>query len=289
MERGQPATLIAQITDIHIGFEPDAGDEEFNYQRLCAVLDHLLAQPVQPDLLILSGDLTDGGSPESYARLKRAIERCPFPVYPMTGNHDRRDTLVEAFPGYEDENGFVQFVIECDGLRVLCLDSLEEGRHGGGFCEQRAGWLTRQFEAHPETPTLIVLHHPPVVSGIDWMDPSPTERWYQRFHKTVAGQDQVVGITCGHLHRPIFSEVAGIPLRVTPSVAPAVTLDLRAVDPETPDGRAIVNTEPPSYSLHWWRDGQLVSHLQPVGAWQELAHYDENLTGMMRGLFGERS
>ncbi|QFT78675.1 phosphodiesterase [Erythrobacter sp. THAF29] len=288
MGDGKPALLIAQITDIHIGFDADAGEDEFNYKRFIAVRDHLLAQEVQPDCLILSGDLADGGDPKCYERLARAVEACPFPVYPMTGNHDTRSVLVKAFPGFENEEGFVQYTIDFEGLRVLCIDSLDQGRHGGAFCEKRAAWVTRELDAYPETPTLIVLHHPPIVAGIDWMDPKPSEDWYQRFHETVAGHEQIVGIACGHLHRPIVSEVAGIPLSVTPAVAPAVTLDLRPVDTEVADNRGIVAAEPPFYSLHRWHDGRLVTHMQPVGDWQVLARYEEHLKPMMQGLADER-
>lgn len=288
MGDGKRALLIAQITDIHIGFDPDAGEDEFNYRRFLAVRDHLLEAEVRPDCLILSGDLADGGDPACYERLARAIETCPFPVYPMAGNHDTRSVLVEAFPGFEDEEGFVQYAIEFDGFRVLCIDSLDQGRHGGAFCEKRAAWLTRQLDAHREIPTLIVLHHPPVVTGIEWMDPKPEEEWYRRFHATVAGRSQVVGIACGHLHRPVFSQVEGIPLSVTPAVAPAVTLDLRPIDTETADDRGIVAAEPPFYSIHRWHDQRLVTHMQPVGDWPVLARFGEHLKPMMRGLADER-
>ena len=36
------SVLIAQITDTHVGFEPEAGDEEFNFLRFCMAIDHLL-------------------------------------------------------------------------------------------------------------------------------------------------------------------------------------------------------------------------------------------------------
>lgn len=283
-----PALLIAQITDIHIGFEPDAGEEEFNYRRFLAVRDHLLAQEVQPDLLILSGDLADGGLAECYERLVRAIEVCPFPVYPMAGNHDTREMLVEAFPGFTDADGYVQFAIDLDGLRILCLDTLEEGRHGGAFCEQREAWLERELAKDTATPTLIFLHHPPVVTGIDWMDPRMSESWFERFHACIARHDQVVGIQCGHLHRPISSAVAGVPLTVTPAVAPAVSLDLRPLDTEIADERGIVAAEPPSYSLHRWHAGTLVTHFQVVGDFPVLARYGEALKPMMRSLLDER-
>lgn len=285
--------LIAQITDTHVGFEPEAGENEFNFVRFRNVLGHLLSQPVQPDMLILSGDLTDGGQPDCYARISDLIADCAFPVHVMPGNHDCREALLEAFPDCPTNAGFAQFAIETgegpDALRILCLDTFDPGRHGGAFCEVRAAWLTAELEAHPATPTLIFMHHPPVVAGIEWMDPSPDEAWFKRFHETVRGHKQILAIQAGHLHRPLHAVVEGIPLSVTPAVAPAVSLDLRPMDINVADSRPIVAAEPPFYSLHLWRAGSLVSHFQPVGHWQTLARFEDHLKPMMKGLFAERS
>lgn len=284
--------LIAQITDTHVGFEPEAGENEFNFVRFRNVLGHLLSQPVQPDLLIISGDLADSGQADCYRRIRNLIEDCPFPVQVIPGNHDSRDVLLEVFPECPTVDGFAQFAIELgegdDVLRILCLDSFEPGRHGGAFCELRAAWLSQELDTHPETPTMLVMHHPPVVAGIDWMDPKPTEEWFKRFHDTVRGRSQIVAIQAGHLHRPLHTVVEGIPLSVTPAVAPAVSLDLRPMDANIADKRPIVAAEPPFYSLHLWRAGTLVSHFQPVGHWQTLARFEEHLKPMMKGLFAER-
>ena len=43
--------LIAQITDTHLGFDPETPNE-FNRQRLDAVVDSLLAMERHPDLLL---------------------------------------------------------------------------------------------------------------------------------------------------------------------------------------------------------------------------------------------
>ena len=289
MERAANGVLIAQITDTHVGFEPEAGENEFNFVRFRNVLGHLLSQPVQPDILILSGDLTDGGQPECYKRIHELVSDCPFPVHVIPGNHDSREEMLKAFPDCPVVDGFAQFAIQLDDLRVLCLDSFEPGRHGGAFCETRAAWLTSELEAHPDTPTVIFMHHPPAVAGIEWMDPRPQEAWFQRFRKTVRGHKQIVSIQAGHLHRPMHSVVEGIPLSVTPAVAPAVALDLRPMDAEVADKRPIVAAEPPFYSLHLWKDGSLVSHFQPVGHWQTLARFEDHLKPMMQNLFAERS
>ncbi|NJO13982.1 MAG: phosphodiesterase [Rhizobiales bacterium] len=284
------AVLIAQMTDIHIGFEPSGEGEELNLTRFRATLERLLHGPNPPDMLVLSGDITDHGDADSFATTVATLRDCPFPVLPMVGNHDSREGLLGAFPQVEPgEGGFLHYVVEAGlGLRVICLDTLEEGRHGGAFCEARARWLADRLAAAPESPTLIFMHHPPVVAGIDWMDPAPHEPWMERLREVLTGQSQVQAIHCGHLHRPITTRFAGIPLGVTPSVAPLVAMELSPIDQDMPDDRELITNEPPTYALHRWDGQSLVSHYERIGDWQVLARFHAGLQPMIRGMFAER-
>ena len=54
--------LIAQITDIHLGFDRD-NPREFNRQRLDRTLEALCALEPLPDLLIATGDIADANAP----------------------------------------------------------------------------------------------------------------------------------------------------------------------------------------------------------------------------------
>lgn len=277
------------MTDIHIGFDPEAMPEELNRTRFRAVLERILTSPNRPDLMVVSGDLTDHGDADSFAKTAALLGKCPFPVLPMVGNHDTREELLRAFPDTPVEDGFVHYAVDRQGLRILCLDTLELGRHGGAFCEARARWLRGKLEEAPGSPVAIFMHHPPVVAGIGWMDPGEEEPWVSRFGDALAGHEhRVQAIHCGHLHRPLTARFRGIPLSVTPSVAPLVALDLRPVDPEQPDDRALITTEPPSYALHRWDGETLVTHYETVSDWQVLAHYGEHLKPMIQDMFAER-
>lgn len=279
--------LIAQITDLHIGVEPD-NPEEANMQRLGAVLRRLTKGPNRPDLLLMTGDLTESGDAESYARLARAVSGCPFPVWPIVGNHDARGPFLDAFPHTPHDDGFVQYVIEGDGLRLVLLDTLEEGRHGGAFCAKRAAWLEAQLAAAPDTPTVIAMHHPPFASGIDWLDGDARAPWIMRFADAIAGHGQVRAILCGHLHRTIQTLWNGAALTVCASTAPLVALDLNPVDPDQPDLRAMITREPPAYALHRWDGERLVSHFESIGALDVLARYDASMQGAVRTIRDER-
>ncbi len=276
------------MTDIHIGFDPDEKPEELNRIRFRKTLDRVVNSPNPIDMLVLSGDLTDHGDRESFEKTASLLTICPFPIYPMVGNHDTRVELLNAFPDTPTNGGFIQYAVEREGLRIIFLDTLELGRHGGAFCEARRDWLAAELAAHPATPTLIFMHHPPVVAGIGWMDPGADEAWMQRFGQAVEGHRQILAIHCGHLHRPIHAMFKGIPVSVTASVAPLVAMDLRIVDPDAPDGRDLITTEPPTYALHRWEDAALVTHYEAVDDWDVLASYSENLQPMIREMFAER-
>lgn len=283
-------TLIAQITDCHIGFEPDDPDED-NVRRLRAVLQRLRDGPNRPDLVLLTGDLTADGTDASYARLAALLADFPFTIRLMVGNWDRREPLRKAFADAPMDNGFVQFEVALPGLRLLALDSTEPGRHGGAFCAARAAWLNDRLRADPVTPVVIALHHPPVETGIEWLDSGAQEPWIARLGETLVGHRQIRAIIAGHMHRPIFTTFAEIPLAVCPSSAPHVALDLSPIDSDRPDGRPMVTAEPAGYALHRWDGARLTSHFETVpvdASWDVLARYDAAMAATVRHNARER-
>ncbi len=278
--------LIAQVTDIHLGFDPGNPDE-FNRRRLDATLGALTQMTPQPDLLLATGDLVDRGDAESYAAVREAFAGLPFPVLYCLGNHDDRGNFASVFPGLAD-GGFVQFVHEIGGLRLVMIDTLEEGRHGGGFCAGRKAWLGARLAEAPDTPTLIVMHHPPVEAGIEWMNTDPREDWVANFADAIAGHAQVRGIICGHLHRSVVASWEGTTVAICASTAPQVALELAPIDPETPDQRPMIIADPPAYALHRWNGQQLVTLFETADDHVVLARFDERMQPLVRSLLAER-
>lgn len=280
--------LIAQASDIHIGFDREHAGEELNVTRFRAVIDRLQAAPQRPDLLVLSGDLTDDGDDTNFATLRDLLKSVRCDVLPLVGNHDKREGLRKAF-AQVPQQGFVQYAIEREGLRVICLDSMEAGRHGGAFCEERRDWLRAQLAQGAGKPCVIFMHHPPIVSGIDWMDPDGGDEWIAVFGSAIDGfEADIRAIHCGHLHRRISAQFRGIPVGVAPSTAPLVALDLRPIEPDAPDGRPLITSEPPSYALHLWEAGQLVTHHESCGQWEVLARFDPSTQSLVRHIREER-
>lgn len=280
--------LIAQITDIHLGFDRD-NPREFNRQRLDRTLEALCALEPLPDLLIATGDIADDGDDRlSYARFREATDVLPFPVLHALGNHDSREPFLEIFPDTPTADGFVQYAIDQFPVRILVLDTLEPGRHGGAFCETRAAWLRDRLDEMPDRPTAIVLHHPPIETGLSWMTENPDAAWVRRLAEAVSGRANIVAMIAGHLHRPIVTRWAGTILAVCPSTAPQVALDLAEIDPDKPDDRPMIVADHPCYALHYWNGRELISHFDTAEDHEVLARYTSKLQPLVRMLIDEK-
>ena len=281
--------LIAQVTDLHLGFDQENPDE-LNRRRLDRTLRVLVEMSPRPDLLLVTGDLAEEGDDEvSYRRLKEALAGLPFPCFMAMGNHDSRDAFRRVFPeAPAAPDGFIHYALDELPLRILVLDTLEPGRHGGGFCEARAEWLSARLAEAPGRPTLIVLHHPPIETGLSWMTENPEAEWAARLHSVVERHPNIVAMVAGHLHRPVIARWAGTVLAVCPSTAPQVVLDLAPIDPEHADGRAMIVADAPGFALHLWNGERLVTHFDTAEDHQVLASYTRRLQPLVRLLSDEK-
>lgn len=240
--------LIAQITDTHVQLPGGLLDRNYDTAgHLERAVHHLNALTPQPAVVLLTGDTVDAGSPDEYGRLREILSPLQAPLYVIPGNHDDREALRHAFgdAGYLPPTGFLQYTVEDWPLRLIALDTLIPGEHGGRLCDTRLQWLAATLAQARERPTVIFMHHPPFRTGLTVMDDMGFDG-AQDLALLVKANPQVRQIICGHIHRPIVSSFGGTVISVCPSTAQQAALDLR------PAPHLAVVMEPAAVALLWW-------------------------------------
>ena len=258
--------LIAQITDLHVRAVDGPGPLgiQINENVMALVAQLNVLQP-RPDLVVATGDLTASGESDQYRRLSEILSSLDLPLYLIPGNHDEPgpfQELLGRFPGLSGDGDLIQIASGDQVLRLIALDSTVPGYHNGALTDARLAWLDTALNEAPDEPTLIFMHHPPIESGIWWMDCIGLLEGREALAELLEGHGQVQAILSGHLHRTILSRIAGVPVIVAPSSCYAVGLDLREkATPSTSD-------EPPGFMLHHWDGKRLSSHTLFIqGSW----------------------
>jgi len=255
-------TLIAQITDLHIR---PSGKKAYGVvdteAMLRAGVAAIAAQPVKPDAVIVSGDLTDCGLVEEYELLRDCLKPLAMPTYLIPGNHDRRDNLAKVFGGdgyLPTTGGYLHYTVDNFPIRLIGLDTVVPGKGNGEMDQPRLDWLKARLDEQPDKPTLIFMHHPPFPTGLQHMD-SINCRNGEAMAALLRHYTNVERVACGHHHRSIQIRWAGTVGSVAPSVAHQVLLDLE------PHDDARFTMEPPGYHLHLWQPGGLITHTAYIG------------------------
>jgi 3',5'-cyclic-AMP phosphodiesterase len=256
--------VIAQITDTHIS-TPDSRNDRFfrTAEHLARAVRHLNELRPRPDVVLATGDLVEEGRVEEYERLRELLRPLAMPVYLIAGNHDDRANLVRVFGdhGYlPRDGGFIQYTVEDWPVRLVALDTLIPGASQGRLCAERLGWLDARLSEASARTTMVVMHHPPFVTGMAAMDGMGLEG-ADALANVIGRHPQVERVVCGHLHRPIVRRFAGTVACTCPATAHQLALDL------LPAPRLAVVMEPPACMLHVWlgESAGLVSHVSLIG------------------------
>lgn len=221
---GQALARIGVLGDPHIGME-------ISDKMIPAAIRDINAEGV--DFTVIVGDLTQNGRAELFTRARSIFEELAAPWSVTLGNHDMwgfdsdRAMGLERFTAAFERKPYE--VIEANGVRVVMIDSADpspspfppfditiggftdepnEAVPGGAISEEVAGFMD---SIEPGPPTLVVLHHPPypymgfppIIFGLDPKSTQILESFIRRI--------DAWGVICGHTHRSVQYELAGIP------------------------------------------------------------------------------
>lgn len=207
---------IVHISDIHINPERILDLDPVDNFRKC--LAHVEEHQKDADRVIITGDLTHHGRPESYAALKDILadsaltgEQAPRL---LIGNHDNRENYAAAFPATgRDENGFIQWTEEVPAGVFVYMDSVQAGEHGGSYCQARRGWLETTLESTRARgkAAWLFMHHNPTTVHVANADLIGIREEAELKALLARYRDTVRHMFFGHCHFTLSGSAAGIP------------------------------------------------------------------------------
>ncbi len=152
---------IAQLSDLHFG-----GPLSLSNGEMDTMLERVRA--LDPDLVVLAGDLTTAGYEWEYEAAARWAEQIEFAKVVIPGNHDARNVGYVHFERLFGEP-YSRFRtafdperadrLQATGFTVVGLDSSEPDVNEGRIGRDRYPWIAEQFDEPNDIRILAVHHH----------------------------------------------------------------------------------------------------------------------------------
>ena len=119
-----------QLSDLHLVPKGKLASDVLDTGAiLTSAIDRLIEKKghLAPlDAVLVTGDISDDGSPESYALARTQLERLGLPLFVVPGNHDSREPFREAFSNLSSmpKEGFIDWAETVEDTRIIGLDTL---------------------------------------------------------------------------------------------------------------------------------------------------------------------
>ena len=248
MVHSGPVVTLAHVSDLHL----DGGSRAA--ARAHRVVSLLAAAAA--DVVLVSGDVADHGTPAEYDEARALLARLPQPVAVLPGNHDVRAAFRAGLLDEPAGDAEINRIVRVPGADLLLCDSTIPGESAGRLSDRTLAWLDAELAAG-DAPAFVCFHHPPVILHAPLIDPI-RQGGADRLAAVLERHPRVAAVLCGHAHTAAATTFAGRPLLVAPGVASTIRA---AAEP----GPEVDLDLPPAVALHVLDDdGRLVTHYRPV-------------------------
>lgn len=192
------STRVLQISDVHMFGNSDQILLGVNtYHSFHSIIDSIKKCTKLPELIILSGDLSQDGSVEAYKIVADLLSELEIPVYWIPGNHDNRENLNKVYP-------YCYFAVDkqviINDWQFILLDSLKESEVAGFLASDQLTFLQKCLKEYPQHSAIVVLHHHPVPIGCAWLNKISLKN-SNDFWNIITKFPQVHTVLFGHVHQ----------------------------------------------------------------------------------------
>ena len=180
---------------------------------LVASLEHALADPHRPELILATGDLVQDESRQGYERFRELLGKAGIPVHCLPGNHDSTGMMQEVL---SDIPFRFCGIADYPPWRLIMLNSKTAGDDGGFLPAHELELLQQALDTCRDSHALVALHHQPVAMGSRWLD-TVGLRNADQFLAIIDRYPQVRAIVWGHVHQASDQRRNDVRLISTPS------------------------------------------------------------------------
>lgn len=147
---------IAQLSDVH----ELIGSTNFN-----AIINEL-NNVIKPKLTVITGDVTDHGTPAQFNLFATDVVKINGPVYVTPGNHDSRWWNSNGKNDFIENVGPLYQSFNYKGIHFALLDTTVNMELDGKINKKQLEWLKNDLQAIPnEMPVILFGHHPFKISN----------------------------------------------------------------------------------------------------------------------------
>lgn len=208
------AVQLVQITDCHIFASAGEKLRGLNTRdSFEAVKSAVVKAGDNLDLLLVTGDLSQDGSADSYRYLARQFDQFGLPTFWLPGNHDESSTLEKHFTG-KHIHASKQVLV--GAWQIVMLDSTISGEVHGRVAESQLTFLDNALRQYPHRHSLVCLHHQALETGSEWIDIKGLRDGAQ-LRERLAQHDNLRAVLWGHVHQEFDRSIDGIEWMSTPS------------------------------------------------------------------------
>ena len=210
---GSVARLV-QITDTHLYADPES---ELLGVKCNRTLDDVLALVKATEggftATLVTGDVSQDESAESYLTLHRKLSELQVPQYWIPGNHDAPQLMVKTLA---QAGNLFDRVLSFGNWQVILLDSHTPGAVHGWLAAAELEFLERQLQQTTAEHVLIALHHNPVPIKAAWLQQHALQNSQDLFG-VLDRSTHVRGVIFGHIHHELRRTRRGVVYLGSPS------------------------------------------------------------------------
>ena len=249
----QSKNYIVQISDTHLFGDKNKKINGANsYQNLKTVMNNIAALPFKPELIVVTGDLSQDCTFESYQHLANLLNRAGTRYTLMPGNHDDVDVINKVFDfNWVKDN--VDYSVEINDWFLYMLDTSVYPEEKGFLSDKQLEQFNTALKKNQNKPTIVFMHHHPVLVNSAWIDRSALQD-SRKYLEIVNSNSQIKAVMFGHIHQVFETKIDNVLYCSAPSSCYQVLprTEMFTIEKLTPGYRIIeVNNENIDTSVCW--------------------------------------